>query len=559
MSRKTEQDCIKTTVRSLDLNQVSRSLRIRITSDSRTMDEKCTAEVIAQKSENDVLRKTIAYLHDQNKQWIERNKGLVHLANQLHDTIHEVASLEAQNRRLKESLTRAENRIAQLSLMASNENSSRGAIVTPGVSKKILECLSRENTRLRGVVKQMTARASEDAIDLATENCDLHDVIVKLRDDRDGKRQEIQELEKLLHNIQGENVDELKHQNMHLVHKVTELSKKLDIKQVFCETIVTENETLKRTMQSSEGKKTVYVREVKSVIGKSLAAREVMSQVWDEKGNGSDKESDNDDLEEKQNGGVWGEDGDDVDDDDDDDDHSKTLRGEDMEKLIEKEKGLRMESDAAGLRQQVRDLQRRVERQHDLETALTAEIEQAKQERNALQQEKEQLQEQTNQMGQIIGDRDAEVKNLKGEVNGLRTNLSKAISAGEILQKELDESRDENKLMQGALVTYENDFKRECDEKRDTMHQLQEMKARLEHEMDKHAELRGRYLELMQRVSSSLSACRARVYPNETSLPDTPQPPRRSVRSVNELQCSVCHRMFPHYLLENHMRDCSDE
>ena len=526
------------------------------------MDEKCTAEVIAQKSENDVLRKTIAYLYKQNEQWNERNKGLVRLANQLHDTIHEVASLEAQNRRLKESLTRAENRITQLSLMASNGNSSRGAIVTPGVSKKILESLSRENTRLKGVVKQMTARASEDAIDLATENCDLHNVIVELRDDRDGKRQEIQELEELLRNIQGENVDDLKHQNMRLVHKVTELSRKLNIKQVFCETIVTENETLKRTMQSSEGEKMVYVREVKSVIGKSLAAREVMSQVWDEKGNGSDKESNNDDLEEKQNDGVCGEDGDDV-----DDDHSKTLRGEDMEKRIEKEKGLRMESNAAGLpaglRQQVRDLQRRVERQHDLETekvnALTAEIEQTKQERNALQQEKEQLQEQTNQMRQIIGDRDAEVKNIKGEVNGLRTSLSKAISAGEILQTELNESRDEIKLMQEALMAYEKDFKRECDEKRDTMHKLQEMKARLKHEMDKHAELNGRYRELMQRVSSSLGACRARVCPNETFLPNTLQPPRRSVRSVNELQCPVCHQTFPHYLLEDHMRDCSNE
>ena len=501
------------------------------------MDEKCTAEVIALKSENDVLRKTIVYLHEQHKQWSERNKGLVHLANQLHDTIREVASLEAQNRRLEESLTRAENRIAQLSLMASNGNSPQGAIVTPGVSKKILECLSRENTRLKGVIQQMTARASGDAIDLATENCDLHDVIMKLRDDRDGKRQKIQELEKMLHNIQDENVDGLKHQNMRLVHKVTELSRKLDVKQVFCETIVTENETLKRTMQSSEGEKMVYVREVKSVIGKSLAAREVTSQVWDEEGNGSNEESDNDDLEE----------------------NSETLRGEDVEKRIEKEKGLRMESDAAGLRQQVRDLQRRVEHQHDFEAekvnALTAETEQAKQERNALQREKEQLQEQTNQMGQIIGDRDAEVKNLKEEVNGLRTSLSKAISAGEVL----NESRDENKLMQETLITYERDFKRECDEKRKTMHQLQEKDARLKYEMDKHTELKGRYRELMRRVSSSLGACRARVYPNETSLQDTPQPPRRSVRPVNELQCPVCHRMFSHYLLEDHMRDCSDE
>ncbi|XP_068737967.1 plasminogen-binding group A streptococcal M-like protein PAM [Montipora capricornis] len=259
-------------------------------------------------------------------------------------------------------------------------------------------------------------------------------------------------------------------------------------------------------MQSSGGEQMVYVREVKSVIGKSLAAREVMSQVWDEKSNGSNEESDNDDLEEKQNGGVWDEDSDDV----DDDDHSKTLRGKDVEKRIEKEKGPRL-------------AQTCVEHQHDLEAekkkSLTAEIEQTKQERNALQQEKEQLQEQTNQIGQIIRDRDAEVKNLKGEVNGLRTSLSKAINAGEVLQKELDESRDENKLMQEALITYERDFKRECDEKRDTMHQLQEMEARLKHEMDKHTELNGRYRD----------ACRARVCPNETSLPDTPQPPRRSV------------------------------
>ena len=111
----------------------------------------------------------------------------------------------------------------------------------------------------------MTAKNSEGAIDLATENCELHGVIMELRDDRNGKRQ--QELEKLLHNIQDENVDGLKHQNMRLVHEVTELSRKLDIKQVFCETIITENETLKRTMQSSEGEKMVYVREVKSVIG----------------------------------------------------------------------------------------------------------------------------------------------------------------------------------------------------------------------------------------------------------------------------------------------------
>ena len=489
MSRRTKQDCIKTAVRSLDLNQVSRSLRVRISSDSRKMDEKYTAEVIAPKSESDVLHKTIAYLYEQLKQWSKRNKGVIRLVNQLHDTIQEVASLEAQNRRLEESLARAENRIAQLSLMASNGNSSQGAIVKPGVSKKVLECLSRENTRLQRVVQQMKAKNSEGVIDLATENCKLHDVIMELRDDRDGKRQKIQELEKLLHNIQDENVDGLKHQNMRLVHKVTELSRKLDTKQLFCETIVTENETLKRTMQSSEGEKMVYVREVKSVIGKSLAAREVMSQVWDEKSNGSNEESDNDDLEE----------------------NSKTLRGEDVEKRIEKEKGLRMESDAAGLRQQVRDLQRRVEHQHDLEAekvnALTAEIEQSKQERNALQQEKEQLQEQTNQIGQIIRDRDTEVKNLKGEVNGLRTSLSKAINAREVLQKELDESRDENKLMQEAVITYERDFKRECDEKRDTMHQLQDMEASLKHEMDKHTELNGRYRELMRRVSSSLGAC----------------------------------------------------
>ena len=82
------------------------------------MDEKYAAEVASPKSESDVLRKTIAYLYEHHKQWSERNKGIARLMNQLHDTIQEAASLEAQNRRLEESLARAKNRITQLILMA---------------------------------------------------------------------------------------------------------------------------------------------------------------------------------------------------------------------------------------------------------------------------------------------------------------------------------------------------------------------------------------------------------------------------------------------------------
>ena len=90
---------------------------------------------------------------------------------------------------MQETLSRAENRITQLSLiLAKNGVSSRGAIVTPGVSKKILEALTRENAKLRSNLARFS-NEYRNGVDLAAENGELHEIIMKLRGERKGSEE----------------------------------------------------------------------------------------------------------------------------------------------------------------------------------------------------------------------------------------------------------------------------------------------------------------------------------------------------------------------------------
>ena len=90
--------------------------------------------------------------------------------------------------RLEGSLARAENRIVQLSPL----NGGKESIVTPGVSRKVLESLTKENTKLKDALEHLTQR--KDGPDLVVENKDLHEIIVTLRDERDEKVKQVEQL-----------------------------------------------------------------------------------------------------------------------------------------------------------------------------------------------------------------------------------------------------------------------------------------------------------------------------------------------------------------------------
>ena len=82
---------------------------------------------------------------------------------------HQERTLGENNEQLKRSLAKAENRImTRLSYQAGVNGQTvagEGAIVIPGVSKKLLDAPTRENTKLRLAYDSLTNR-SPSGVDL---------------------------------------------------------------------------------------------------------------------------------------------------------------------------------------------------------------------------------------------------------------------------------------------------------------------------------------------------------------------------------------------------------
>ena len=98
------------------------------------------------KAENSRLRNALLVMVTDRKKMASQLTGVQNLGLRLQRKEQENKSLLEKNERLEGSLARAENRITQLSLLAGNGQQtvasySQGAIVTPGVSKKVLEAL----------------------------------------------------------------------------------------------------------------------------------------------------------------------------------------------------------------------------------------------------------------------------------------------------------------------------------------------------------------------------------------------------------------------------------
>ena len=110
------------------------------------------------KAENDRLRRVLLIVGS------ERRKMESQITRE-----HQERTLGENNEQLKSSLASAENRImTRLSYQAGVNGQTvarEGAIVTPGVSKKLLDALTRENTKLRLAYDPLTNR-SPSGVDL---------------------------------------------------------------------------------------------------------------------------------------------------------------------------------------------------------------------------------------------------------------------------------------------------------------------------------------------------------------------------------------------------------
>lgn len=117
------------------------------------------------------------------------------------------------------------------------------------------------------------------------ENRELHEIIMTLRDERDMKINEVNELKNLLAAVQDQNTEFLQNQVLRLTAQTTKLERNLNAKQGFLETIVTENETLKTELQMLKDEKITRVQDLKKGLGDLARSqpevRQIMNQVYD--------------------------------------------------------------------------------------------------------------------------------------------------------------------------------------------------------------------------------------------------------------------------------------
>ena len=539
------------------------------------------------------LRSTLTGLLREKSQWSTRLVGIQHLARQLHDKKAELDYVTDKLQRTQETLSRAENRITQLSLiLEKNGVSSQGAIVTPGVSKKILEALTRENTKLRSNLERFSNEHG-NGVDLAAENAELHEIIMKLRGERNDGKREVKELKSLLTAIQDRDTDALKEQNSRLTLEVTKLQRQLEAKQVFCELVVSENESMKEKLHSDKGEKVVNVGRLKEVIGSVAEAHadvgDILKCVWDDAGAAGRDESDarHEDARETVEDGQVAEGMAQL-----EDAKRKTSRlGKELVKQSALEDETEMSRNKLTEMEEEQDLLR-----GELEKAMTESQENAKlveglrkklstlqedilqttRQRDDFEAQLKEVQDELRQTHLVltsyvkkereaVGDPEAIKKVVECErekVAKLQRDILQTTRQRDEFQAKLQEVQDELQLAQMALKSYEDDFKKERQEKLKAAGDLEATKKanrRLAGECER---FQKNYLDLTHRIhqghsstTTGVGAFRPRAECRQ-SVQAPPSKPR--VPASNELQCPNCQRMFPSHLLDEHMRACSN-
>ena len=107
---------------------------------------------------------------------------------------------------------------------------------------------------------------------------------MNLRDEKNMKSNEVKELKTALSAAHEGNIELLKGQVLRLTALVTKLERNLNAKQVFCETVVTENDSLKNELQSLRDDRVTRVRDLKRGLGQLSTqpdVRRILNQVYD--------------------------------------------------------------------------------------------------------------------------------------------------------------------------------------------------------------------------------------------------------------------------------------
>ena len=443
-----------------------------------------------------------------------QKSAIAKLVRQLNEAHQERDSLNAKWERSEELLARANDRIAQLS----SSTGGKGSTVVPGVWRKVLESLTKENTKLKDALQHVTKR--KNGADLAVENKDLHEIIVTLRDERDEKVKDIEKLVLSLTAIQDENESSLPSQVASLTLKVHKLERSLRVKEVLLKNLMERNEAAMKILKEPGDEKVVKVGDSRNKVESSVEEQEVFGDLLAEAS----------------------------DDDRQDEEFEREIRETEAEMKRISGRGelvpMKMKVKAGAMVNPDED-----EDDQALEVKidkLTEELEREKRERERLQEELK--------------------KSAPPPPESVTQHLNELQEALGALKKERDELQTESELMKGQISSYEDEFKMERREKEKALNDRRKFEADRDRCIQMHNRLQMDYANFKQKVREEYGQPRKGFMPlSEPCCGPKPdavqarllQPPVRAMR-VSELTCPGCKKTFPHSLLDDHMRSCCE-
>lgn len=123
-----------------------------------------SSKVLMNPMEVQKLRSSIHHLVEEQNRSNSKLIGVQVLTDQLEHKNEECNVLKVKLKQLEVLLSRAENRISQLSMKGGSAKS--GGVITPGVSKRLFEAITRENTKLKLTLEHVLNKLP-NGIDLA--------------------------------------------------------------------------------------------------------------------------------------------------------------------------------------------------------------------------------------------------------------------------------------------------------------------------------------------------------------------------------------------------------
>ena len=309
---------------------------------------------------------------------------------------------------------------------------------------------------------------------------------------------------------------------------------KLRCKQEFLETVMVENESLKKALQSVQGEPVAEVSDLKRELGRAVKGRaeiegirEVMDRTWD----------DDDEIEKLT------------------EELRAVKRG--RSRLREKSTQSQDVAEANGCEDDGQD------------ENLRAQIEKLSEELRAARKDKDRPQHELTQPKDANETTTERLDGVRQQLSELQDTLSAVTKERDQWKASCDELQTEHQLMQSALAGYEGDFKKEREEKVKALDNRKKLETRLKEVTEKHDRIQKDYSSLRQRLQTTYSQAKARwnppAPPTYKSVTDadglqvsSAASPGRSPSRVNELQCPDCKKMFPCHLLEDHMRSCAE-